>query len=147
MLNKSLLVLTLVIFSLAELVRSERINHFEVSEELCRRLENGNSKIFFRIFCSKPDSGVVPPPSNRLSKFSSEICERLCEEGNGGAVCNCSGGMPPAVGPPPPPPSQKVEPKKEEIRKKKNVLKNFPLPPQWRHWLETNKFLIKIEKL
>ena len=32
-----------------------------------------------------------------------EICERLCNEGNGGAVCSCSGGMPPAVMPPAPP--------------------------------------------
>ncbi len=32
-----------------------------------------------------------------------ETCERLCDEGNGGAVCDCSGGMPPAVKPPSPP--------------------------------------------
>jgi hypothetical protein len=133
MCNK-LFVLILVTSCLAESIRSEPIDRPEIaiSEELCQRLETGKSKIFFRIFCSK--QVLPPPPSTTLKrsfKYSSEICEKLCEENNGGAVCNCSDGMPPAVRPPPPPPSENSEPKIEEIRKPKNILKtNFPLPPQ-----------------
>ena len=48
--------------------------------------------------------GLCPLMIDYFSRMSpAEICERLCNEGNGGAVCSCSGGMPPAVMPPAPP--------------------------------------------
>ena len=126
--------LTTTVSCLAEWAASPETRKLEdvrISAELCQHLQRGHSKLLFNIFCEKSNSGKPQPPLEstfvRKSRRSSEICDRLCEEGNGGAICDCSEGLPPAVMPPPPPTQPKVA--AEISRQNSNFAPKLPIAP------------------
>jgi hypothetical protein len=108
----------------------------KLSAEICEQLRRSQSRLFFHVFCTGHDAGSRPqPPTDatalkKISKFSSEICDRLCNEGNGGAVCDCSSGLPPAVVPPKPSkPEVATNLRPKSVRTRSKVVPRMPVPP------------------
>ena len=105
---------TSYLFLLCLAIISAKLSNAEVSKEkLCQEILKGESRLFYHLFCSNqlpvdaPASPLRSTPSKTMTP--AEMCEMLCNEGSGGAVCDCSGGsMPPAVKPPVPPKSGKA---------------------------------------
>ena len=115
-------------------VRATSAADVRISPDLCRHLQRGQSRLLFNIFCDAFRSGKPQPPptttkNQRMTRRSSEICDRLCEEGNGGAVCDCSEGLPPAVMPPPPQPKPPKIAAGKVSRQNLNFAPRRPVPP------------------
>jgi len=100
---------TSYLFLLCLAIVGAKLSNVEVSKEkLCKEILKGDSRLFYHLFCSNqlpvnaPASPLRSTPMKTMTP--AEMCEMLCNEGSGGAVCDCSGGsMPPAVKPPVPP--------------------------------------------
>jgi hypothetical protein len=139
---RSFFVLALVSGALADSATPDlKVGETRLSDQLCQQLQKSPSRIFYHVFCAKSPLPVheprplpvpAPPPlpgGKRMGRFSSEICDRLCSEGSGGAVCNCNSGLPPAVKPPPAPPAQPMTVPEQNVRARLHRIPRFPLPP------------------